>query len=234
MSKYTTQLRYICEHFAGMTSSVDLNGIDNVINIARPKLFSFSYPIWDSQYKTALETKIIQHYWMREIGLETVGLFQLKLRDKMQTAMPKLNPLYLAFMEGFNPIANYEKKETGTDTTKNTTERVMGGGVTVRPNTTIDNLSKYQDTPQGSVADLKSGRYLTSATHDTSTTSGSTTTENNTSDDTDHNGTFTFDHHSVGISGSSRGELIKAYLENMTSPDEALFMELDELFMRIF
>ena len=43
MSKYTTEVRFICESLAGNSESVGGNGIDNVIQSAIPKIFDFDF-----------------------------------------------------------------------------------------------------------------------------------------------------------------------------------------------
>ena len=45
MSKYTTELRFICETEAGLSESVGYNGVAEVISKSRPKVFSFDYYI---------------------------------------------------------------------------------------------------------------------------------------------------------------------------------------------
>lgn len=95
MSVYTTELRYICEHDAGLTESVGLNQIDDVIAACRSSIFG-SYPIFDEAYRPTLETMILKHYYMWEIGAETVGLFKLWLNERMNEIMPKYNLMYSA------------------------------------------------------------------------------------------------------------------------------------------
>lgn len=58
MSKYTTELRYIIE------SGYKLNALT-------------SYPIFDENYRSVLNQYILNHFWMREIGFETAGEFDL-------------------------------------------------------------------------------------------------------------------------------------------------------------
>ena len=56
MSKYTTELRYICEHESGLEESKGYNDVEEIIENARTKIFNFSYPIYDESYKPFLET----------------------------------------------------------------------------------------------------------------------------------------------------------------------------------
>ena len=56
MSKYTTEVRFICEQYAGLDESVGYNDIDEVISKSRAKVFDFNYPIFDEAYRPVLET----------------------------------------------------------------------------------------------------------------------------------------------------------------------------------
>lgn len=95
MSVYTTELRYICEFEAGRTESAGLAQIDEIINDSRRAIFG-TYPIFDEAYRGTLETMILKHYYMWEIGAETVGLFKLWLNERMNEIMPKYNLMYKA------------------------------------------------------------------------------------------------------------------------------------------
>lgn len=104
MSKYTTEVRYICKHFSGLTESVGYNDVEQVIKNCLPKVFDFNFPIFDESYRSVLETKILRHYYTREIGLETVGLWKLKLSTKLNEIMPYYNKLYKSELIEFNPL----------------------------------------------------------------------------------------------------------------------------------
>lgn len=104
MSKYTTELRYICEKAAGLDESVGYLDVPEIINNSRPYIFDFDYPIFDNSYKSVLETKIIRHFYTREIAFETVGLWKLKLWTKLNEIMPYYNKLYNSELLEFNPF----------------------------------------------------------------------------------------------------------------------------------
>lgn len=105
MSDFTTQLRFICESYAGVDQSHPKT-IDDIIANSRDKLFDFSYPIFDEAYKPELETKIINHFYTQEIGQETVGLFKQRLKTKMREIMPYYNQLYMSERLKFDPFKN--------------------------------------------------------------------------------------------------------------------------------
>ena len=95
MSKYTTEVRYICEMHSGFpVDEMQDHTPDEIISASRSKIFDFSYPIYESGHKPELETKILKHYYTREIGAETVGLWKLWLNDTLNLIMPKYNKLY--------------------------------------------------------------------------------------------------------------------------------------------
>ena len=112
VSKYTTELRYICETYAGASKEVAYGKINTVLEAARQKLFSFDYPIFDYAYKKPLETKIMRHFYMREIGLETVGQFKFFLEMKMNEIMPYYNQLYESELIKFDPMHDFDFSET--------------------------------------------------------------------------------------------------------------------------
>ena len=111
MSKYTTELRFICESKTGHDSSVGYNSTADVIEEAAPIIFDFDYPIFDENYKLPLETKIIRHFYTREICEETYGLWKLRLEDRMNMIMPYYNKLYEAELLKFNPFYDVEEMD---------------------------------------------------------------------------------------------------------------------------
>lgn len=124
MSLYTTEVRYICEDLAGYDESQGYKKVNDIIEAAAPEIFDGNFPIFDESYRLILESKILKHYYTREIGFETVGLWQLKLNTKMEEIMPFYNQLYNSELIEFNPLyttnlyKTYDKtgSETGNKT----------------------------------------------------------------------------------------------------------------------
>lgn len=109
MSKYTTAVRYICE--TNTSIPIEGNGFDNVseiINTSRANIFNFDYPLFDNSYKPVLEKKILMHYYTREISEETVGLWKLRLCDKLNLIMPYYNQLYESALIDFDPLIDVD------------------------------------------------------------------------------------------------------------------------------
>ena len=192
MSKYTTEIRYICEVAAGLDASTDYKGVEDVIKKALPVVFDFSFPVFDENYRSVLETKILKHFYTREIGLETVGLWKLKLNTKLNEIMPYFNQLYKSQLYAFNPFYDVDltrkhridgsgTKDTDTSNNTETEHRITvdengsassnGSGSSASESTNAsvsvntDAFSeRYSDTPQGALTDLKADKYLTNAT----------------------------------------------------------------------
>lgn len=77
-----------------------------------------SYPIFDEAYRDLLNGKIIEHFWFREIGLETPALFKRFLNRKLNEVMPYYNQLYKSCLLDFDPLVNSNIVTTGN--TENT------------------------------------------------------------------------------------------------------------------
>ena len=130
MSKYTTEVRFLCESLTGHDESEDYSSIDEIIEDALPIIFSFEFPIFDEQYRSVLETKILRHYYTREIGCETYGLWKLRLQTKLNEIMPYYNKLYESELLKYNPL--YDVDMTTTNVGQRTGERtdINSGEVT--------------------------------------------------------------------------------------------------------
>lgn len=122
MSKYTTEVRFICEHYAGLEESEGYNKIGDIIANSRNKVFDFDYPIFDETYRSILETKILKHFYLREICAETVGVWKHFLDMRMNEIMPYYNKLYESELIDFDPLydvdltKDYNKDGKGTGT----------------------------------------------------------------------------------------------------------------------
>ena len=56
MSKYTTEIRFICETKAGLVESAGYLSTKDIITKARPLIFDFDYPIFDTKATTEIYT----------------------------------------------------------------------------------------------------------------------------------------------------------------------------------
>lgn len=142
MSKYTTEVRYICENAIGLTESVGYISVKDVLTQSAPIVFDFDFPIFDEGYRLPLEIKILKHFYTREIGLETVGLWKLKLDTKMNEIMPYYNQLYKSELIKFNPL--YDVDITRDHEGENTGNHKTDGGFSDTAN--VSNTAEVDDT----------------------------------------------------------------------------------------
>ena len=223
MSKYTTEVRYICETFSGLDESKGCFNINEIIEQSRSKIFSFDYPIFDEKYRGVLETKILKHYYTREIGLETVGLWLHKLDVKMNEIMPYYNQLYNSCLLEFNPFYN-------TDfTTKRDIKTNEKGNSKDETNSTTKEWELYSDTPQGSVKNLENETYLTNATKNTG--NGNTLNKGETNVDNVQDYLETV---KGKVGGENYSSLLEQYRKTFLNIDMMIIDELSDLFMNIW
>lgn len=139
MSKYTTEVRFLCESESDLTESTGFNNIETVLTASAPKIFNFDFPIFDNSYKLPLEKKILRHYYTREISEETVGLWKLRLCDKLNMIMPYYNQLYKSALIEFDPFLDVNlssihnrKGESTQDNESDSTDNLTSGRTSTR------------------------------------------------------------------------------------------------------
>lgn len=163
MSTYTTEVRWLCEHYAGSEGS-----IDKIIHDAIPRIFDFSFPIFQGQYREVLCHKILKHYYTREIGEETVGLWKLRMNAKLNEIMPYYNQLYESALLDIHPMTNEKWEENYTGNINGNEDTNFTGTVTDKQDsTTTGNASTNEDTTN------------TTTRNDNTTTSSNTTASSN-------------------------------------------------------
>lgn len=115
MSRFTTEVRYICATYAGRTDPGDYTDINEIIADSQDAVIG-DYPIFDENYRSTLNTKILKHYYTREISEETVGLWKLRLNTRMNEIMPYYNKLYESELLKFNPLYDVDLYTTHSGT----------------------------------------------------------------------------------------------------------------------
>lgn len=242
MSKYTTELRFICESKAGLSESVGFNQIDDVISNSWNKIFD-NFPIFDESYRSVLCSKILKHYYTREISAETVGLWQLWLNTRMGEIMPYYNKLYESALLEFDPFkdTNYSRNHGGTftgDTRRNGRSDVSVDN-SVTSNGTSNSKNLFSDTPQGAITNIENESYLTNATLIKDTDTNTTNTDgNSTTQNTETTGITNTDNWIETIIGKqstvSYSKLLQEFRDTFLNIDVMIINDLSDLFMNIW
>ena len=202
MSKYTTEVRYILEHDAGLEESAGANKIDDVIDDSWDKTFNVGEgaPIIGSvAYHEDICKKILRHYYFREIGAETAGLWKFWMNRKVSEIADYYTKLYASMgllnLENALKDVNYTKTHMGSESQqgqKATTDNLsitgqdasFGNSTVGKTNTgtqtdsgTSSEVNKFSETPQGGLTGLENNTYLTDARM-INGTKGNTRTDN--------------------------------------------------------
>lgn len=214
MSKYTTEVRYICETSVGLQESLGYASVNDTLEQCWDKIFDFDFPIFDENYRRTLCIKILKHFYTREIGEETVGLWKLRLDAKMNEIMPHYNKLYEAWAEDFNLL----------DDTNITRQHILDRTGNTQGTTETEAKNRYSDTPQGSLQNVENDTYLTNASRDTGETS--------------YNQDMTSkDEYTELLKGKSAGKSFSEMLDDYNSVnhvDVLIITDLEPLFMQIW
>lgn len=172
MSKYTTEVRYICEQKAGLQESVGFNNINSVLDKSWDKIFTTNWEIFDESYRKILCEKILRSYYTREICAETVGLWQLWLDSTLCEIMPMYNQLYKTTIYEFNPLYNTDMTTTFTKTVTGNDSKTTTGN-----NNTWNDVSNYNK-------NTKTDDYIVKDSSKTESTSKGNTNSESSNNDT--------------------------------------------------
>lgn len=175
--------------------------------------------IWS---KDKLASMIVNHYYMREIGQETIGLFKHYAKVTMDELMEEYLPLIYSSSIQYDPLINVDYTETFTRTAN-----VDNTGTSTSAS---DSTAIASDTPQGRV----SRQQILAGNYATSTTGSEINNTTNTSSGSDSEEEYT--KRQVGNSGVSATaqKMIEQYRDNIRAINKEIIEKLEPLFMGLF
>ena len=207
MSKYTITIKDIVNSYNDVT---DLKKIDEKLEVARKYIFDFEYPVIDDTTKARIEKAILKHYYYREIAFETIGMFKIKLNDRLNLIMSRYNALYKKQDLNVSPYVNSYLKENGVSNNSSNSD------------VKNEDWQTTSDTPRGILTDLKAGNYSSMAVYN----------ENN--DNTKSTGNSSYERNVESLNGMTYADAFRNYFDNIISIDEELVNEFSDLFMVIW
>jgi hypothetical protein len=228
MASYTIQLRKIIETVGEdeVLSWFQDYDLSNYLTFEEIKVIT-DRGTWSP---ARLAQKIIDHYYMREIGFETVALFKRKCKMKMQEIMEDYLPVIYTASLDYDPLVNvnYTETYTGENTSENTSSSETSA------DSSSSGLTVNSDTPQGQISKsaILGGSYASSTSaneiEDNATTSSS---GSNTG-----SGTQVYTKHFEGNQGISATyqKMIEQYRDNIRAIDREIIDDLGSLFMTIY
>lgn len=228
-----------------------------------PDIGLSSYPIFDETYREALNQKIIDHFWNREIGQEDASLFRFALKRKMNEIMPLYNLYYKSNQLQFDPlqtvnVKTFTVKEDNSLLTGETTVAATGSTDTTSDSTgsshadttsTVgsDSLVTESSTPQTMLSGSEDYATAAAKTHATTTNTTGTdesTTSNDIQSTTGKNDSLENSSARVETDGtvtdekigfeSTPIELLIKYRESFINVDMMIIEKLENLFMLVW
>lgn len=179
MAKYTVEVRTILGQYwlnknpDKTVDDLDMLTPDQLCNAVWDSMFNFPFPMFQGMTSQELCVQILMHYFMREIGLETVALWKHQLQVRMTGIMPyyvKLAESEISKSEALqnrNIIENVNRK--GDETTKRNLATEMhqvdtgSQSSTSSGDSTRNGQTLVSDTPQDGLQNVINGTYLSNA-----------------------------------------------------------------------
>lgn len=253
MSLYTTEVRYICESIVPDNT----RPIDEIIGAAAPYIFPVgetyqtSKPFgkniipWefvDGPTTYAICRKILGHYYTREIGWETAGLWVFHMNQHLAEIAPYYTQLVKATFNSVRGLTaedienlygdtdlkrlftgDYNDKNDGNSTNKNTT--------------TADNYNLDSDTPQNGLVSIKPAQdsegmaYLSYARRNMI---DQTNNSNETRTDTSVRKADTTETVKGKSGGKAKIELMRDVAKNLINIENRIISELSTEFLNLW
>lgn len=257
-----TTVKQLCENLTGKSSE---NGNDHIeiIQDAVFKVFNFDFPMYDEGHRQELETKILKHYYFRQICSEDVGEWKLRLSEKLNLIMPYYMDLFYSkgFLTDILNDVDYSRT-VKEDTTRNGMENSKSNqtfsntshaeanesGASISKNKSKD-TNRISSTPQGSLSSIEDNTYLTSANiedidnvtnnsnsaNSASDTTSSSENENTTNSINTDSGKRDMTEHVSGKMGTrSKAELVMEYRKTIVNIDNEIIARLADLFLTTY
>jgi hypothetical protein len=193
------------------------------------------FGVWN---KDKLAKKIVDHYYMRESGFETIGLFKHYAKVTMQEIMEKYLPLIYSASIKYDPLVNVDFTETFEREAENTNNATSTGNSTSNTINNASGLTVNSDTPQGQINknEILSGKYASNTTANESegniTDTTDTISNSNATGNTNENYTKKVKGNS-GVSATAQ-KMVEQYRQNIIAIDSQIIKELSILFMGLY
>lgn len=232
MSSYTIELRKICQLSGREVVESWFKNYNLEDYLTEEQIQSItSAGIWS---KDKLAKKIVDHYFMREIGFETPFLFEHMAKVRMQEIMEDYLPVIYSNSIKFDPLVNVDFTETLQREIEGSSEN--SGTSNSNSSSNSSGLNVNSDTPQGQISkqQILTGSYAsnTNASETESSIEDETTTSNQGSSSSTENYTKRTKGNS-GVSATAQA-LIKQYRDVIRAVDREIIEDLNCLFMGIY
>ena len=228
MAKYSMELRKVCDYYTREEVEKWFKNYELTDFLRPDEIESIQTAnIWS---KDRLAKKIVDHYFMREIGFETPGLFKHYALITMQEIMEEKLPLIYSSSIKYDPLVNVDY----TEKFERSLEGSANNSGESSSNSSSDSLNINNNTPQTRISkqNLDDGIYASSVNQNGSSINDKTTTTNNGSSSSNENYIKNVKGNS-GVSATAQ-KMIEQYRENIIAIDRDIINELNSLFMGLY
>lgn len=223
MPWFTLPLKDVIRITGGTTEIAE----DGITRLTNGKIGLEYYDLFEPNYRPILTGKIIDHYWNREIGHETIDQFQLNMRRKMNEIMPYYNKFYYSLQIEFDPLKTIDLSTitSGTETQNSTSN----GTSSQETDNAGQSRTVSSETPQTMLSG--NGDYATAAADANSTSKATGTgTQESSADTTGKNDSTSTVSGYQGLAA----DLLVRYRDSIVNVDLMVIAELEELFMQVW
>lgn len=232
MAKYTIELRKVCDIYKREEVEKWFKSYE-LTDFLTPEQIEIikNANIWN---KDKLAKKIVDHYFMREIGFETPALFSHYAKVTMQELMEEKLPLIYSSCIKYDPLINVDYTETFEREQEGTASN--NGESNSNSNSNSESLNINNSTPQTRITkqDLNTGAYANNVaqSNNNSNINDKTTTKNDGSSKSNESYKKQIKGNS-GVSATAQ-KMIEQYRQNIIAIDRDIIQELNILFMGLY
>ena len=214
MSRYTTSFRSLVE--GGFVTREEIENIFksyNMLDYLTPEEIDVinTRGTWTP---SKLAKKIVDHYYLRDLGFETYAMFKHYAKIQMEEIMESKLPLIYSSAIKYDPLVNVDFTET-LERTVDSNATGNGSGLVVNSDTPQTNINKTS---------LLNGSYASSTSANETDTSTSSSDEENYTKRVKGNS---------GVSATAQ-KMVEQYRDNIRAIDYEIIKELNDLFMGLF
>ena len=194
-----------------------------------------NHGVWS---KDKLAKKIVDHYYMRELGFETPALFKHYAKVTMQELMEEYLPLIYSASIEYDPLVNVDFTESFQRTANIENTGTSNGKSNSISTDNSRVLMVNSDTPQGQISkdNILAGNYASA----TSANENDTLINNDvTSSNTNNSNSDTQEEYTKRVKGNSgvsatAQKMVQQYRENIIAIDKEIINKLQDLFMGLY
>ena len=214
MSRYTTTFRNLVE--GGFVTREEIENIFKSYNML-DYLTQEEVDVINTRgtwTPSKLAKKIVDHYYLKDLGFETYAMFKHYAKIQMEEIMESKLPLIYSSAIKYDPLVNVDFTET-LERTVDSTANGNGSGLVVNSDTPQTNINKQS---------ILNGNYASSTSANEMDSSSSSSDEENYTKRVKGNS---------GVSATAQ-KMVEQYRDNIRAIDYEIIKELNDLFMGLF